>query len=358
MVVDVHGTRIFSVHRCMALWSGCHAHNFTKTVDHYFHEYKGPNADPKHFTGVTLAELPDIEKKFEVNINVYELAEEEVTPQENPEENPEEKADGTEAESQESGQRRVVAKVVQRSHRRYTETMNLNIYQDHFSYIRDMDAYCKSYACRKCGKLWKKVWFLHRHERTCEVDVTYQYGGGAYHITETIFEKLEDEGIVVPDVHRYYPYRATYDFECYFDQTSLPANSEKVTWEAKHIPLSVSIASNVPGYEAPVCFVTGGDPQQLIEATMKHLDAIADAAYVYLLGIFEPIFEELEKKITDGILNEVFNVDGDGEDKKHPLERLRDELQAYLLELPVVGFNSGRSVFLVSLSFASTLCIL
>ena len=29
---------------------------------------------------------------------------------------------------------------------------------------------------------------------------------------------VEEEGIIVPEEARYFPYRATFDFECYFDK--------------------------------------------------------------------------------------------------------------------------------------------
>ena len=62
-----------------------------------------------------------------------------------------------------------------------------------------------------------------------------------------------------PKTLRFYPYRATFDFECFFDGEALPANSDRVQWIARHVPLSVSVASNVPGHEPPRCYVTDGD---------------------------------------------------------------------------------------------------
>ena len=289
------------------MWSGCHPHNFGKTVDHYFRQYT--TANPKNFKGVTLADLPHIEKKFEININVYELVEEEVTTEDDdmvrlartPGSDEEEEED-PQPETPRPSEKRVVAKVVQRSHRRYPETMNVNLYQDHFSYIIDLDQYSKSFACSKCGKLWKQAWLMQRHERTCDAVVKHKYVGGAYHLPETIFEKLEDEGINIAKKDRIYPYYATYDFECYFDNSDLPSNSEKVTWESKHVPLSVSLCSNVPGYTEPVCFVTDGDPQKLINQMMQHLDTVAEVAYLYLLAKFEPVFERLDGKIADALI--------------------------------------------------------
>jgi hypothetical protein len=34
-----------------------------------------------------------------------------------------------------------------------------------------------------------------------------------YHTTQTVFDRLEDEGIDVPEEDRYYPYRPTYDWK-------------------------------------------------------------------------------------------------------------------------------------------------
>lgn len=54
-----------------------YAHNFAATMHHYFSAYAGAGANSRTFAGVTLAELPDIGLKFKVNINVYELVQEE-----------------------------------------------------------------------------------------------------------------------------------------------------------------------------------------------------------------------------------------------------------------------------------------
>ena len=280
-----------------------------------------PDGDPKNFPGVKLEELPELEKTFGLNINVYELVEEEEN-------------------DDDDGTKKVVAKVVQRSHRRYEDTMNLNLYKSHFSYICSMDDYSKSFACSKCGQLWKHVGMLHRHERSCDTNVKHKYVGGVYHLPETIFEKLADAGIDVPEEDCYYPFRATYDFECYFNKDDLPQNSEKVTWEARHVPLSVAVCSNVPGHDTSVCFVTEGDTSALVEKMMGHLNAIADEAYNLLSAKFEPVFEQLDTKIAEALKTEPGTDDDD--DKPHPLQKLRQQFDDYLMELPVCGFNAGK----------------
>ena len=108
------------------------------------------------------------------------------------------------------------------------------------------------------------------HELTCGGGIRRIHEGGVYHPTPSVFQCLEDEGIHVVDVLRYYPYRATFDFECFFDGKNLPNATYHVEWVARHVPLSVSVASNVPGYEAPCCFVTYGDSNKLVAQSILH----------------------------------------------------------------------------------------
>ena len=212
--------------------------------------------DPKTFKGVQLQDLPDLEKKFKVNINVFHLIE---------------KEDG-----------KITAQIVQRSCRRYEDTMNLNLYGNHFSLITNLDHYCQTSECRVCGKLWKTVWQMSYHERTCDQVTKKKFVGGSYQPEPTVFELLADEGIIIPEEDRYYPYRITYDFESYFLKDDLPASSEKLTWEAKHIPLSVSVCSNVPAYQEPQCFVTKGNPQELVSKMVDYMHQIQTRAEVHL----------------------------------------------------------------------------
>ena len=74
--------------------------------------------------------------------------------------------------------------------------------------------YSKTYCCSKCDKLWKTVKALNKHEKTCEATVRHVFPGGVYKVPQTIFDLLEDEGIVIPEELKYFPYGATFDFEC------------------------------------------------------------------------------------------------------------------------------------------------
>ena len=120
-------------------------------------------------------------------------------------------------------------------------TQVLNLYQNHVSYIKDLKKYAKSFSCSWCGTLWKDGFKFNRHERTCDAKVHYEFPGGAYKTPPTIVQLLEDEGLTIPDYLKFFPYRATFDFEFMFTPETELNNTEKLTWNAKHIPLSVSL---------------------------------------------------------------------------------------------------------------------
>ena len=299
--------------RCLALHQGCDIRCLEATVVTLYSKYTDTSVHD--FAGVTLDDLHKVESKFETNVVVYQLV------------------------GIDNG--KTMAELVRRSPAQYQETMYMNLHETHYSYIQDIGKYCHSYRCRKCGdSLWKRPWELHRHERTCEVGVRRVYKGGVYRPPSSIFERLDDEGIIVEDVLRYYPYRATFDFECYFDRNNLPANTNTLQWSARHVPLSVSVASNVPGYEPAQCYITDGDSDKLVADMMAGLFATSDAAYESLLLLYADVLEELKTRKEAWDEEE---CEANAEDKKkNPFNTLAGHLHDWLHQLPVIGFNSGK----------------
>ena len=132
------------------------------------------NTPVRNFAGVTLDDLSEIEATFDVNVCVYKLVP--------------------------TGNEKTKAEIVRRSLCSYAQTMYLNLYETHFSYIKDIRMYSHSYKCSKCEQaLWKTPQDLLRHERTCTEGIKRVYKGGVYHPPSSVFERLDDESIVVGD---------------------------------------------------------------------------------------------------------------------------------------------------------------
>ena len=291
--------------------------------------------------GVTIDELQKVETLFEVNIIVYKLKT-----------NPYKTLIGQLVTSV-TGHR---LQLVRPSLGKHANTMYINLHETHYSLIHDIKGYSRSYRCSKCEhSLWKYPSWLERHELTCDAGVRHVYKGGVYHTTPSVFQRLDDEGITVADTLRFYPYRATFDFECVFDGEDLPANSDRVQWIARHVPLSVSVTSNVPGHEPARCYVTDGDSGKLVGTMMRGLSAISDTAFDMLIPSYDNVLDELEvrKEAWDEAERKALKEDESKQEdhdeevemeavKTNPYKTLIGQLLGWSHQLPVIGFNSGK----------------
>ena len=269
-----------------------------------------------------MDDLYRVETTFQTNVCVYSLV----------------KPDG------EDGQ--PTAELVRRSVYKYPDTLYLNLHETHFSFIQDRRMYCHSYRCRKCGdSLWKDAWSLRNHESTCTGGVRRVYPGGVYHSTPSVFERLADENIRVAEALQYYPYRATFDFECWFDTEHLPSDSDQVHWVARHVPLSVSVASNVPGHEQVTCIVTDGDTNKLVSTMITILQSMSEAAYDKIKDSYDNVLEQLAEELTKWDKREEAArsaTDKDARPATNPYKTLMGQLYGWMRQLPVIGFNSGK----------------
>jgi hypothetical protein len=284
-----------------------------KTYYHQYLQYR--QMASKDFQGVCLDDLMVLEQLFSLNVYVYDL--------------------------QEMKAGDIAARLVRRSPYSYQETMNLNLHEDHFRYVNDMEKYSHSFLCSKCDRLWKHVGMLHRHERTSTGDVIYKYPGGVYHTPQTVFDRLEDENIDVPAENRYYPYRATYDIEVMLQPTD-KQRSEKLEWTSHHVLLSVSVCSNVPGYTVPMCYISKGDTRKTVESCLSYLTEVSEEAYRRLMPKCGDVFQQNQERLDSDLDDVVDDEERDRQEKKHYLFKIYQQLERQLKELPVVGFNSGK----------------
>ncbi|XP_078681083.1 uncharacterized protein LOC144916013 [Branchiostoma floridae x Branchiostoma belcheri] len=330
--------------RCLALHRNNDRTMLETTTKALFREYLAwAGKTVKQFKGVSLKHLNDLEALFKVDIYVYSI-----------EANNNQDADDDDDD--------FYAELVRRPLSTHNNIMYLNLCGEHFSFIKDFKAYAKSFACPQCGKRWNHRGHCEAHIRSCDGKVAKEYPGGAYRLRQTIFQKLEDEGIVVPEEDRFYPYRACFDIECLLKPLPSTNNTTpKLQWETVHELLSVSVASNVPGYTEPVCFVSEGEPAEVAEKLLDHLKQISQESYGLLSAKFSWVVDEMESirqrdldKETEEeeVEKEGVTEDGPGaveqmkerqkRRKKHYMTKLIDEFQQYLRQLVVLSFNGGK----------------
>ena len=74
---------------------------------------------------------------------------------------------------------------------------------------------------------------------------------------------------------------------------------------------------------------------------MDYLLEISEASYLLLLEQFSTVFDHIDCCVDDESDSERDDDVETDRRSRHPLEKLREKLDEYLHELPVVGFNSG-----------------
>lgn len=305
--------------RCLALHRG-KSTTLESTAKQLFAEYQehcGEDTAIGDFKGLTIDELGEFEDVFKTAIVVYCL--------------------NTNGE----------ATLVRRSAKTHCSTMYLNVYKQHFSYIVNIDLFTKSYRCSLCSKLWKSAKALGRHF-PCSNSTTYEFKGGMYEASKGLFESLEEEGLNVPENLKYHNFRACYDCEVFFSKDNLPESTKSTSWTARHELASVSVCSNVPGYQQARCFISTGDEYLLVSEMMTYLDVIQVEAFKLQREKFHHILRELDAMIEYQIWQEdKAMIDAglhclDDYTFTSPLDRLRSRLETHLQLLPVFGFNSGR----------------
>ena len=200
-------------------------------------------------------------------------------------------------------------------------------------FIADMNAYSGVYPCTLCHAVFKRSRDKIRHQRTCSLRTKIQYSGGPYYVSPTIFEKLEHLSVVVNDLDRFHKYRATFDFEAYLPPSRLSRSSIR-----RHVPMSVSVYSNVPDNQGPYTFISEGCPQKIIDDMMECLEQISDAAYA-----LECIrYADHIMKMDVVVRQQESEVIEKKRKYKTPARRIADAFDERIRVLPVVGFNSSR----------------
>ena len=323
--------------RCLARHKGFQLKNLEKKAKSLRAEYLNSRTENQSEDGVRLSDLYYLDKLFGINTLVYTL------------------------EQRGPGQKPIATllhrptKVLSKAETE--QAMKLNLFEDHFSYIKDMKKYSKAFTCERCGKVFDKDYKLMRHERTCEAQVKLDYPGGVYTPSKTVFEKLEEEGIQVLDELKYSKYFATFDIEVYYPHSNtLPAKRPKLEYTAEHRLLSVSVAANVPGYLEPKCLIVEGDGEEdgekLVKDLVTYLKFISDAAYELEQARYAELRTIIQERLRPD-KTDMEDPEADGDDDivdevetnsrvQTKAERLLKELDEHLRSLIVIGFHSGQ----------------
>lgn len=201
----------------------------------------------------------------------------------------------------------------------YENTMNLLLYKNHFCYISNLDALSHVYKCCKCGYAFDELKLLKRHTKFCQDNVKCDEFPSFPEVYEPkrnlIIELNEKYGTSCNFRSEYF---IVYDFEslCLKENKE---RSEKLKIVNKQQAVSVSLYSNIPGYNEEI-FIENQDVKELFRLMFIKIDEMCDVATYIMRQEYEPLLEILNKSENKGEMN---------------------QLLRYFYQIPIVGFNSG-----------------
>lgn len=162
----------------------------------------------------------------------------------------------------------------------------------------------------------------------------------------SIFDEIRQQtGINVSITERFFPYRATFDIESYIKKVQSSIH-QKLSIESEHELMSIAVSSNIPTFTDPVCFISDGDTDKLVEDFVLYLHKLSEKAAELMLVKHTSLIDQLihfketrqvvENQFKDKKLSSPFHYNS------RSIKRLIERFYDYLSELPVIGFNSQK----------------
>ena len=259
------------IFRCLMLHKHKQKRDNEKEVRRAFELWTDGKVQKSDFKGVKMNEIPKFEKLFEINVNIYSLSEDDK------------------------------ATILYKSSGLYDDTLFLDKYLNHVSYINNFKAYASKFSCRKCNRYFNRVDNCVRHELICDDSARLKYPGGFYSAKKNVFEQLADIGIDVMESDRYHNDFAVYDFESMLIPNNQSAGPN-TSILSDHQPISVSVCSTVN--PKPDCHVSEKS-EELVTFMMDYFNRIQQRVATSMKLKFKSVFDVLEeyKSITQVIMS-------------------------------------------------------
>ena len=281
--------------RCLAVHRN--VQNIERSVEIYSHQWcQFKQIANDLFGGVSLDDLPELEKFFQINMYIFHLDED------------------------------IKATTLYASADTYQDTLYMNAWDRHLMLVTNLRVFCKKFVCDKCIYMCNRLKNLKRHVNTCTGSITkLQFPGKYYKVTKSIFTSLEEYNIKVDDP--FYSYFAVYDYEALLK----PVHNKQ--WVSEHKAISVSVCSNVPGFTTPQCFVHK-NLAELLKLKIDYLEKIQGTAEILTALKWEHVNEQIDNLIVVQEKQEINQV--------KDLKQAQSDFNDYISVLPVIGYNSSK----------------
>ena len=166
----------------------------------------------------------------------------------------------------------MVGELARRSIKNYQKNVQLIRYSRHNCYVDNIHALFKAFRCPTCVTYFQKTENLECHLVRCSERVKHIYPKNVYQLRETLFNKLDSFDIQYTDDQKLFSNLAVFDFESICMPEEKFKNTKTTAWIGKHVPISVSISSNL---RVTPIFLFNSNPRDLVESFIDAVEGLA-----------------------------------------------------------------------------------
>ena len=253
----------------------------------------------------------------------------------------------------------LIGELCRRSNQKYEKSVKLLRYNNHNCYVNNINALFKAFRCTTCDIFFSNTGNLEGHLVTCSDRVKHIYTKNVYELRETLFEKLDAFNFPYKNEQKLLKNLAIFDFESTCVKEDSYKQTETTTWIGKHVPISVSISSNL--IQEPILFCNA-NPHHLISSFITALEGLATQSKAQMkLNFIEvetsiktklcAVLEQLKQrrnrvsKFVDDCIVEEEEKDLPTQFlqmQKNQLIDLQEHFERYCNVLPNLRFNSAK----------------
>ena len=179
--------------------------------------------------------------------------------------------------------------------KKYEKNVQLIRCNNHICYVDNINALFKAFRCPTCDTNFQKSGNLERHLVRCSERVKHIYPKNVYQLRETLFDKLDSFGIKYTDDQKLFTILVVFDFESICIPEEKFKNTETTTWIGKHVPISVSISTNL--ITKPI-FLWNSNPRNLVESFIDAVEGLATQSKAQMKLKFLEIETAIKSKLT------------------------------------------------------------
>ena len=139
----------------------------------------------------------------------------------------------------------LIGELCRRNIQKYENNVKLLGYNNLICYVNNMNALFRAFRCTACDTFCSKTGNLERHLDNCSDRIKHIYSKNVYELRETLFEKLDAFNILYKKEQKLSKNLAFFDFESICVKEDPYRQTETTTCIGKHVPISVSISSNL-----------------------------------------------------------------------------------------------------------------